>query len=106
MEAGYDVCAHPNAKVTVAKWVPRKVLSLSRRATIVDRDRGEDEALYLHSHFPSDERIMDTYDLEHGAHMLSNHVKCLVVTHEDESVLGILTTSCVIRAFISNELDI
>jgi len=111
----YHVCADPNAKVSVATWIPRRVLSLSKRATIVHKKApielsnlsdDEKQKIYLHSHFPRDAKVLESDTLETMAKKLSAYIQCLVVVKEDETVLGIITKTCLVRGLITHNMDI
>jgi len=93
-KAAFEVCANANAKVSVSRWIPRRVTSINRQATLAKietEDITPDDVIFLHSRFPRDEMILHNDSTEVLAKRFINHTPCLAVVTEDEVVLGIVT---------------
>jgi len=130
--SAYDVCSDPNAKVTVTSWFPRRVLSLSRQATVIlkkppievktlallDGQMGQadqisdseseiiPEGMYLDHRFPKDAKVYTSDSTQKMVQKFNHHIQTLIVVDDEESVVGIMTKSSLVQGLVAHDLDL
>lgn len=98
----FKICGNREAQVAVSKWTPRRIC----RKTSKTVKAKSSNKLFLHPRFPHEEKISwDASALELAKQFL-NHIPCMAVIAEDESVIGFVTKSNLTRGLVKNGMNL
>lgn len=101
-KTAYNVCEDEHALVSVAEWTPRRI----RREGCKREAYTSNQVFYLHPRFPKEDIITHTTSAECLSQRFANHIPCLAVVRDNESVAGFVTKSNLVRGLLHHKMNL
>jgi len=101
-KTAYEVCGDENTLVSVTDWAPRRI----RREGCKREAHTSNQVFFLHPRFPKKDIITHNSSAEALCQRFANHIPCLAVIRDDETVGGFITKSNLVRGLLHHKMSL